>query len=71
MAGLCGAQEGVSPSSLALPREGAKEGGGENPVVVCLGQGQVDSWGLPSCPCAFLCVRVEVGRRVSCPLPML
>ena len=71
MPGLYDAQEGVSPSYPALLREGAKEGHEEDPVVVALWQGQVDSWGLPSCPCASLCVRVEVGRSVSCLLPML
>lgn len=60
MPGLCDAQEGMSLSYLALLSEGAKEG-------VCLGQGQVDSWVLPSCPCLSVC-EGEGGRRVSCPV---
>lgn len=43
MPGLCDAPEGVSPSYRALLREGAKEGHEEDPVVVGLWQGQVDS----------------------------
>lgn len=45
MPGLCAAQEGASPSYLALLREGAKEGGEGSPVVVRLWHGQV----IPGC----------------------